>query len=151
MKREKEVSYVISVSLGTGCYRHIKISSNATLDCFAQAVLDAFEFDNDHLYAFFLNNKRWDNGDAYYSDNADSADRLATHYKLKQVGLTAGKKFLYLFDFGDDWTFNCKVLRILEEETKKPEVIRSKGEAPEQYYDEYEEEYDEEDFDDDDD
>ena len=36
-------SYVISVSLGTGCYRHIQISKSATLYKLHEAILDAFE------------------------------------------------------------------------------------------------------------
>ena len=36
-------SYVISVSVGTGCYRHIQISKNATLYKLHEAILDAFE------------------------------------------------------------------------------------------------------------
>ena len=41
-------SFVISVSLGTGCYRHIQISANATLYKLHQAILKAFEFEDDH-------------------------------------------------------------------------------------------------------
>ena len=37
---------------------------------------------------------------------------------------------LHLFDFGDEWTFQCKVLRVLEEQTPQAIVIKSKGEAP---------------------
>ena len=44
-----------------------------------------------------------------------------------------GQKFLYIFDFGEEWRFSCKVLRELDEPTEKPEVVRASGEAPEQY------------------
>ena len=37
-------SYVISVSLGTGCYRHIQLSKTATLYKLHEAILEAFEF-----------------------------------------------------------------------------------------------------------
>ncbi len=36
-------SYVISVSLGTGCYRHIKIDADSALSQLSSAILDAFE------------------------------------------------------------------------------------------------------------
>ena len=36
-------------------------------------------------------------------------------------------------EFGDEWAFLCKVLRIEEKITDKPIVIRSKGDAPAQY------------------
>lgn len=41
-----------------------------------------------------------------------------------------GSQFTYVFDFGEKWRFQCKVLRELEEDTKTPVVIREVGEAP---------------------
>ena len=64
--------------------------------------------------------------------------------------MTAGRKFKYVFDFGDDWTFQCRVLRELDEITAEPVIIRKKGEAPPQYPEWDEEDWDEEDWDDDD-
>ena len=45
-------SYVISVSVGTGCYRHIQISQKASLFRLHEAILEAFEFEDDHAHAF---------------------------------------------------------------------------------------------------
>lgn len=126
-------SYVISVSIGTGCYRHIQISATATLFKLHQAILNAFEFDDDHMHAFFMDNKQWSQWDCYVSSKSEPTDRLTKRYSLQKVGLTKGKKFLYLFDFGDEWVFQCKVLREVDENTDIPGVIRSVGEAPEQY------------------
>ena len=50
-------TYVISVSLMKGCYRHITIASNKTLDELSLAILSAFDFDNDHLHAFYKKRK----------------------------------------------------------------------------------------------
>lgn len=60
-------------------------------------------------------------------------------YTLSQL-LSENQKFLYIFDFGDEWRFSCHVLRITDEKCDKPEIIKSVGEAPEQYldFDEYE-------------
>lgn len=54
---------------------------------------------------------------------------------LDRAGLCKEKQFKFLFDFGDEWLFQCKVLRVLKEGTEEPEVIKSKGEAPKQYPD----------------
>lgn len=131
-------SYVISVSIGTGCYRHIQISASATLFRLHQAILNAFEFDDDHMHAFFMDNKLWSQWDCYVSSRSEPTDRLSKRYSLQKAGLAKGKRFLYLFDFGDEWVFQCKVLREVDEKTDIPCVIRSVGEAPEQYpnYDE---------------
>lgn len=130
---KKEESYVISVSVGTGCYRHIMISSKSTLFDLHAAIIDAFEFMDDHAHVFFMNNKEWDDSDSYYSDQMEDEDRYTTDYKLEDVGLFAGKQFKYIFDFGDEWLFKCKVLKVLDEKTLIPEIVRTKGDAPLQY------------------
>lgn len=126
-------SYIISVSLGTGCYRHIQISGSSTLFQLHTAILDAFDFMDDHAHAFFMDNHAWSDWDCYYAAGLEKEDRTTDRYRLDQIGLYQDKKFKYIFDFGDEWTFQCKVLRIAEEKTPKPLVIRSKGVSPEQY------------------
>lgn len=135
-------SFVISVSLGTGCYRHIQISANATLYKLHQAILESFAFMDDHAHAFFMDNKTWSQYDAYYSMKMDGHERLTKGKKLGKLNLKKGSQFKYVFDFGEEWRFQCKVLRELAEDTKTPLVIRSVGESPEQYpqWEEYEEE-----------
>lgn len=140
-------SYVISVSLGTGCYRHIQISSTATLYRLHKSILNAFEFEDDHAHAFFMDNQCWGRGDAYFSMRMDGDERLTKNYPLDRFRFFKGKAFKYVFDFGDEWRFQCKVLRELEEQTDIPRVIRSVGESPEQYP-EAEEVWDDEDWDD---
>lgn len=132
-------SYVISVSAGTGCYRHIQISKSATLYRLHEAILDAFEFVDDHAHAFFMDNKTWSQYDAYYSMKMDGHERLTKGRKLEKLNLKKGSQFKYVFNFGEEWRFQCKVLRELEENTKTPMVIREVGQSPEQYP-EYEDE-----------
>ena len=45
------------------------------------------------------------------------------------------QKFSYLFDFGDSWWFEIKVLKLLEERVEQPEIIRSEKAALKQYPD----------------
>jgi len=126
-------SYVISVSLGKGCYRHIRIASSATLYKLHQVILDAFEFEDDHAHAFFMDNHWWGHGNTYFSAKMRGNERLTKDCKLWSLHLKKGDAFKYLFDFGDEWRFQCKVLRELEEKTDIPGVIRRVGESPEQY------------------
>lgn len=132
-KKVKAGSYVISVSIAKGCYRHIQISADSTLYDLSSAILNAFEFDNDHAHAFFMDNRSWSTWDTYYMMPMEPGDRTTDEYKLKQLDLESGTKFKYLFDFGDNWEFQCKVLRILKEDTLRPMVVRTKGKAPSQY------------------
>ena len=124
---------MISVSLDTGCYRHIQISSQDTLCDLSDAILDAFSFDNDHMHAFYMDNEAHSHWGCYYSDELEEADEpLTTETTLEEAGAVPGKKFKYLFDFGDHWVFQCRVLKELDEKTDFPQIIRSVGEAPEQ-------------------
>ena len=119
-----------------------KVPLNKKLSWFADVILDLFEFDNDHLYAFFMNNRLWDDSDAYYFQPDDYFSRNAEKYKLSEAGITDKKQFKFLFDFGDEWVFQCKVLRIENDGKDDAELLRSVGEPPEQYpdYDDWDEE-----------
>ena len=128
-------SYVISISLGTGCYRHIQISGAYTLKDLHLAILDAFEFKDKHDHAFFMDNHLWSLEDCYYIEGMKEDCRSTSNYTLNQIGLYQGKTFKYIFDFSDEWTFQCKVLRVLENDTDIPIIIRSKGAAPNQHDD----------------
>ena len=56
---------------------------------------------------------------------------------ILSVFSSARPKWCYLFDYGDDWTFEVAFLRLEPREPKAryPKVLESKGEAPEQYPD----------------
>jgi len=129
----QERSFVISVSLWPGCYRHIRIAGSSTLAMLHGAILDAFAFDDDHAHAFFMDNVKWSDRDCYYAEGVEEDSPATADYVLDQVGLYKGKQFKYVFDFGDEWMFQCKVLRIVEGGTPVPVVVKSKGEAPDQY------------------
>ena len=93
---------------------------------------------------FFMDDRYWSDVRAYFSDYLDDGEKYSSDVTLRQLRLKKGDKFKFLFDFGDEWRFQCRVLRELEERTDIPGVIRTVGEAPEQYPD-WEEDYEEDD------
>ena len=125
-------SYEIKVDLRDDCYRVIRIGKQETLEDLSETILDAFDFDNDHCHAFFMDDRYWSKTNAYYSDYMEEYDS-SSDVTLWQLRLKKGEKFKYLFDFGDEWRFQCKVLRELEEKTDDPVVTQVVGKAPEQY------------------
>lgn len=126
-------SYVIKVSLGRSCYRYIQIGKQKTLGALSEAILSAFEFDDDHCHAFFMDDRYWSDLGAYYSDDMDEGCRISYKMPLGRLGLEKGDKFKYLFDFGDEWRFQCRVMQELEEKTKYFRVIKAVGDPPAQY------------------
>lgn len=74
---------------------------------------------------------------------------VAADTTLDSLALQKGQKFLYLFDYGDEWRFKVKVHAInaaASEDRDYPFVVESVGEAPAQYpdWDEEDEAWDEE-------
>jgi len=142
-----EKSLVLSVSLGTGCYRHIQISESATLYRLSSAILDSVNFDNDHLHSFFMSNRFWDGDNEYASPDGgdpDGARGYSDKVKLSKFHFRKGDKFLYLFDYGDEWRFQIKVLHVIDEPTKSPIVLKSVGEVSQYDDDDWDDDWDEE-------
>lgn len=215
-------TYTFRVALRgmAGVWRDLELSADHTLEDLHLAIQDAFDFDNDHLYSFFMNNRAWDRSSEYhltegvgpwddfdiddfgedFDDSDDAvegavsiimpgeagtpapADALTSELMDKLIeesakeagipveefrqmvadmeaifnmigeeeegrdvraavidglGLKKGKKFLYLFDYGDEWRFEVRVAAInpKAEEGDYPRLVASKGDAPPQYPD----------------
>ena len=127
--------YLFKVKFKPKHWRSIKLSSAHTLDHLHEAIQDAFEFDDDHLYAFFMSGKPW-TGQTYWSPHSDEAP-YANKVTIGRLGLRRGQKFVYLFDFGDEWQFTVQVVAILQSDTPpaRPVIVASEGEALKQYPD----------------
>ena len=74
-------------------------------------------------------------------EDEDDNERHTCDYMLRQV-MHVGSKFKYVFDFGDNWQFQCKVLseKIWDAPTPGDAqlevyamIVREVGEAPAQY------------------
>jgi len=137
-------NYTFKVMLNTAIWRKIKLSHKHTLEDLHLYIQKAFDFDNDHLYSFFMDGKKY--SDDVYNSSFGDEPPFTYEAVIGELGLYKGKKILYLFDYGDSWEFQVQLLAIdeNEKEIKKPKITESKGEAPSQYH--YEE--DDEDFDD---
>ena len=117
---------------GREAYRVIKISGSATLNGLCKVILDSFDFTDDHLYEFCMDNKMYSR-DSYQS--AAKTGGRSAKIKIDKLGLNEKQKFSLHYDFGDDWMFVINVQKIQEEAGKcEPCVVKSKGKV-EQYPD----------------
>ena len=82
-----------------------------------------------------MDDRYWSDFAAYYSDDMDEGCRISYKMPLGRLGLKKGDKFKYLFDFGDEWRFQCRVMQELEEKTRNSRVIKSVEDSPAQYPD----------------
>jgi len=126
--------YTFKVSLHNGLWRKINLSHDHYLSDLHLAIQEAFDFDNDHLYAFYIGGKR-KNGKAIYCAEVEEEGKTADEINIADLRLFRGQKIFYLFDFGDEWWFDIKLLKIDKESPLSPQpvIVGSEGESPEQY------------------
>ena len=70
-----------------------------------------YDFDYYHLYAFYMSGRLWDSGSKYIGPYTD--DDMATTAQLCSLGLKEGAKFIYVYDFGNEYVFNVWVDKIV--------------------------------------
>ena len=123
---------VYPAGMSRSVYRTIRISGSDTLDELCAAILASFDFINEHLYEFCMDNRLY-SGLRFISYSEEGEP--STDIELERLDLIKGQNFLLHYDFGDDWIFTIHVQKI-EDETEKhaPMLLKSKGNI-EQYPD----------------
>ncbi|MFV1968976.1 MAG: hypothetical protein ACC628_26450, partial [Pirellulaceae bacterium] len=135
----RDGAYTWRVSLSKA-WRQITAPADMSLDDLAMMILDAFDFDADHLYCFEL---RQANGRTlriacpYEEDAAAFTDETA----LGDLSIAEGGTMTMIFDYGDYWRFNIKLEKVAPAESNLagPRITAKGGTPPAQY------EWDEED------
>ncbi|TEU12680.1 MAG: plasmid pRiA4b ORF-3 family protein [Anaerolineales bacterium] len=129
----REGTHIFKVSLGRRIWRRIAIPADQTLDALAWAILNAVEFDHDHLYEFKYQNRfgvleRINH--PYMEDEGPWTDEVL----IGDVPLRVGQTMTYVFDFGDRWEFGVTLERVDPDMViEKPVVLEKHGEPPAQY------------------
>jgi hypothetical protein len=128
----EKMVYQFKVSLSGKCYRIIQCLGYNTFEDLHDMIQQAFHFDNDHLYCFYMDGKRYSHNRI---NGPDDGPPSADNTLLSEADLYVGKKFAYLFDFGDEWFFNITVVHLDEEGSgdEELEILKSVGTAPSQY------------------
>jgi len=129
---------------GNNIMRQVAVLGNKSLLHLAQVILEAYDFDCDHCFGFYGNIDKHPGRvqtevyeafvDADVEPTNDCA-RSVERTKISSVFKEAGKRMLFMFDYGQDWRFivELKEKRDTEPTEKLPEILKSVGEAPSQY------------------
>lgn len=127
--------FQVAVEPDREVWRRIEMRGDQTLHDLHYAIQDAFEWDDDHLYAFYLSGKAWDEDTEY--QRPFSEGRSAGRARLEHLPLHARQRFLYIFDFGDEWRHSIKLEAIVpggvESGQRYPRVTDRQGDAIPQY------------------
>jgi len=127
--------YTFKVSLKRArVSRTIELRSKQTLDDLHSAIQNAFRWDSDHLYSFYMSGEE-DDRYAFACPYEEDRPPWADGAIIGELGLVKGHQFTYLFDYGDNHVFTIKVEAIRPQAGpgKYPRVVEKQGEAPEQY------------------
>lgn len=128
------------------CWLRLAIVGDATLDDLSDLILQAVDFENDHLHQFCY---RDEIGREQVVGHPDSdEDQTSDLVMIGVLPLMPGNRLEYLFDFGDSWYFDLTLESIetplLESQAKVKgrkkqtkstfgEVLEQSGKAPKQY------------------
>ena len=114
----------------------IEIDPKSTLEQLHGAIQKAVDFDNDHLYAFYIARNK-SSGKREYFDDDDG--RLYTTNLDALFPLEPRKSLFYLFDFGDSWLFKVTKTQKRPHDPREgvvyPRAVEELGTKPLQYPD----------------
>ncbi len=122
--------------------REIEIIESSNLYKLEEAIVIAYDFDFDHAFGFFSTiSEQWYKSEKKYELFADMEDIEPTgaesvkNTKINEAWNKIGDKMLFLFDYGDTWTFVVELTGFSKKEAKKkyPRLANKFGLAPEQY------------------
>ncbi|MBA3746335.1 MAG: plasmid pRiA4b ORF-3 family protein [Solirubrobacterales bacterium] len=134
-------SYVFDVELvGFGDVRRVvAVREDLTLVDLHYALQSAFGWDDDHLYAFWLEDRFWTNASEHFtrpcvSDETDARAGRSAAIRLDRLGLEQGRRIAYVFDFGDEWRVRLQLREVIaDDDHRSPRLLESVGTAPPQY------------------
>jgi len=122
----------------------IEVSGKATLYDVHLEIQDGFDWDNDHMFSFYMGEDLKDRENEYSANplgehlisSFGESTKSASDAEIRDIKLQEGQEFLYLFDYGDELLHKVVVKSIKESNTPKPpktNIISKTGKAPDQY------------------
>ncbi|HZG24660.1 MAG TPA: hypothetical protein VEZ17_08780 [Chitinophagaceae bacterium] len=121
-------------------YRDIAIRHTQNFLQFHHAILKAYEFDSKHQATFYRSNDSWQRGKEI------TVEKYKKPYKAEPLIMSAtligteifdpNQKFVYVYDFIKNWTFQVELINVSKEENPRleyPAMVRVEGIGPSQY------------------
>lgn len=135
----KDSIYVFDAQLAdyrdVGCT--IGVRNNQTLEHLHRGLRRAFNWDDDHLYSFWLSGVYWDGPDTEFTAPYELAmsDAQSAAIRIDELDLQLGQEVAYVFDFGDEWRVLLQLRERVPPEAgaRYPKVLTRNGEPPPQY------------------
>jgi len=130
-------NFKVSLQDNPDVWRIIEIKGNQMLSSLHKVIFKTFNRFDEHQYSFFMSNKPFDKESEYMSPglDIDGMGRLANRISIDSLTLHIGQKFLYIFDYGDEWRHEVELISIIDKVPRGnyPRVVKRHGKSPPQY------------------
>ncbi|MCX6013122.1 MAG: tetratricopeptide repeat protein [Chloroflexi bacterium] len=127
--------YRFKVSLKSTPYiwRIVEIQGNQMLSTLHKIIYQAFDRSDQQLYSFFMNDKAYDKNSEYSSIDIQQKGKSTRRTRIESLSLKPGKRFLYLFDYVDEYWHEIELLEIrdrIPNKVKYPRINKRSGKSP---------------------
>ena len=140
MSFENIMIFTVKIKLVNGIYAtddwvcNIEIPSDLNLEDFHLVIQDILDFDDDHMYEFYIANSERGKPIARFECDDEQIEETS----ISELILNSkGKKAFYFFDYGDSWLFQISKSRKKTfqpvVDIEYPRIISEVGVKPEQY------------------
>ncbi len=124
--------------------RTFVVSGKETLYDLHLKIQDAFCWDNDHMFSFYLSNELYDSETEYsaapdgehYVSRLGKPTKSASTAEIRDLGFEEGRQILYLFDYGDLLVHQVTIIgvEVCESSSRIPfKLVEKIGEDLDQY------------------
>jgi len=112
----------------------VAVAGHEHLTAIHDWIQQAFNWENDHLYSFWLDGQFW--GDAAAErviPGAPDTDSKTADVPVDELRLKIGAEIAYVFDYGDEWRVRLTLRERINGSDVVPRVSDRRGTAPPQY------------------
>lgn len=121
-------------------YRDVAIRHKQHFLQLHQAILKAYEFDSKHQATFYRSNDNWQRGKEITLEKYNKTYRveplLMSSTLIGSEIFEPNQKFIYVYDFVKNWSFQVELINVSKEENPRleyPAIMRTEGIGPSQY------------------
>lgn len=119
-------------------WRRVLIPDSFSFERFHEVIQAAFSWENYHMYQFSSIGYGADEiigivdeeDEDYYDMFITYEKRDASKVRLSEIFQFVGQKYIYIYNFGDDWTHQITLENVMVDSILNPELLAGKGACP---------------------
>jgi hypothetical protein len=118
----------------SGVSAKLAVAGHEHLTALHDAIQLAFNWENDHLYSFWLDGEFWgDTAAELVIPGAPDTYSRTADVAVAELRLKAGARIAYVFDYGDEWRVMLTLRERVDGSDAMARVSARRGTAPPQY------------------